>query len=72
MLCTPKFMLETWNLKNKQHLVSLINKHKKNGIILLSGDIHFAEFIKLSKKEGLTYYDLHEITSSGLTHVCLS
>lgn len=50
----------------------MINKHKKNGILLLSGDIHFAEFIKLSKDEGITHYDLYEITSSGLTHVCLS
>ena len=48
----------------RQRLFSLIKKTKANGVILLSGNVHFAEISKL----GYFPYPLLEITSSGLTH----
>lgn len=37
---------ETWILKERQRLVELINKTKRSGVIILSGDVHFAEVMK--------------------------
>ena len=48
----------------RQRLFSLIKKTKANGVIILSGNVHFAEISKL----GYFPYPLLEFTSSGLTH----
>ena len=48
----------------RQRLFNLIKKTKANGVILLSGNVHFAEISKL----GYFTYPLLEFTSSGLTH----
>lgn len=45
----------------------MIAKHKKSGVILLSGDVHFAQFYS-TYCESLTGYEVPELTSSGLTH----
>ncbi|KAF8818760.1 phosphodiesterase/alkaline phosphatase D family protein [Cardiosporidium cionae] len=54
---------ENWNHfpESKKRLIRLLKKTKPRGLILLSGDVHFAEI--LGEEEGLL-----EITSSGLTH----
>jgi alkaline phosphatase D len=48
----------------RRRLFDLINKHKVNGLFIISGDTHWSEF---SKVAGATAYPLWEATSSGLT-----
>jgi alkaline phosphatase D len=48
----------------RQRLFNLIKKTKANGVIILSGNVHFTEISKL----GYFPYPLMEFTSSGLTH----
>ncbi len=49
----------------RRRLFELIEKTKANGIIFLSGNVHFAEISK--SDEGP--YPLYDFTSSGLTHI---
>lgn len=49
----------------RQRLFDLIKKINANGVILLSGNVHFAELSQNSE----TVYPLYELTSSGMTHV---
>jgi len=49
----------------RQRLFELLKKTKANGVILLSGNVHFAEISRLDNFP----YPLYELTSSGLTHV---
>ena len=51
--------------RERQRLFDRIAKTEHNGIILLSGNVHFAE---LSKSDAGAY-PLYELTSSGMTHV---
>jgi alkaline phosphatase D len=57
---------ETWaNLPGEQdRLVHLIERTGASGVVMLSGDTHWAE---LSKREQGVPYPLWELTSSGLT-----
>lgn len=50
--------------KDRQRLLTLINKHQVNGVVIISGDTHWGEMSKVS--ENLAY-PLWEVTSSGLT-----
>ena len=45
----------------------MIRKHKKSGVILLSGDVHYANQYH-TPCETLTGYLIPEYTSSGMTH----
>lgn len=58
---------EVWFTSHKERLISLIRKHKKSGVILLSGDVHYAEIMEYPCSERVGY-TLYEFTSSGLTH----
>jgi alkaline phosphatase D len=49
----------------RQRLFELIGETKANGVILLSGNVHFAEVSQAETKA----YPLLEFTSSGLTHI---
>jgi alkaline phosphatase D len=49
---------------DQQRLFDLIRRKKANGIVFLSGDIHYAELSKLDVNVPYTLWDL---TSSGLT-----
>jgi len=49
----------------RQRLIDLLRDTKVNGVILLSGNVHFGE---VSGLEALDY-PLLEVTSSGLTHI---
>jgi len=49
----------------RQRLFDLISKTNANGVILLSGNVHFAELSTISE----AVYPLYELTSSGMTHV---
>ncbi|MEM9235352.1 MAG: alkaline phosphatase D family protein [Verrucomicrobiota bacterium] len=50
--------------RERQRLLDLMGK--TNGVVLLSGNVHFAEISRLS--DGVAY-PLTELTSSGMTHI---
>jgi alkaline phosphatase D len=49
----------------RKKLFTLIQKTNANGVIFLSGNVHFAEISKTDEGP----YPLYDITSSGLTHI---
>jgi len=59
---------EGWSLfaHDQQRLIELIRRQRANGVVLLSGDMHYAELSKLDVNVPYTLWDL---TSSGLTEV---
>jgi alkaline phosphatase D len=50
---------------DRQRLFDLIGSTNANGVILLSGNVHFAEISRTDQGP----YPLYDFTSSGLTHV---
>ncbi len=48
----------------QQRMIDLIKKTKANGVIFISGDVHYAEISKLSVPD---VYPLYDVTSSGIT-----
>ena len=50
--------------RDQQRLIDLIRRKNANGVVFLSGDIHYAELSKLDVNVPYTLWDL---TSSGLT-----
>lgn len=42
MLAQRNFVLEEFKWRNKRVILELIRKHRRSGVILLSGDVHFA------------------------------
>ena len=50
----------------RQRLFDLIGKTEAKGVVLLSGNVHFAEISQLAN--GVAY-PLTELTSSGMTHI---
>lgn len=48
----------------QQKMLNLIKSTKANGVIFLTGDVHYAEISKL-KSEGL--YPIYDVTASGIT-----
>ncbi len=58
---------ETWGHfpAERQRLFNLIQKTRANGVVLFSGDRHFAEIAELDAGVG---YPLLEMTASGMTH----
>ncbi len=57
---------EAWaNFPHEQEkMIQLIQKTKANGVLFISGDVHYAEISKL-EKPGL--YPIYDFTSSGIT-----
>ena len=56
---------EAWaNFPNEQQrMLDLIDKTKANGIIFLTGDVHYSEISKLKTD----FYPIYDFTSSGLS-----
>jgi hypothetical protein len=52
----------------KAQILGLIRKYEKSGVILLTGDVHYAQLYHTSCTS-YTGYDLPELCSSGMTHV---
>lgn len=48
----------------QQRLVKLIGKTKANNLVVISGDVHYAEISKFESKE---CYPIYDITASGLS-----
>lgn len=59
---------ESWtNLPHEQQrMIDLIKKTKANGVIFISGDVHWGE---LSKRPVDNAYPIYDVTSSGITQV---
>ena len=57
---------ESWtNMpKEQEKLINLIQKTKANGVMFISGDVHWGEISKMPTKNTSPLYD---VTSSGLT-----
>jgi len=67
VLPDDRLFTETWYGGSRKRLLELIRKEKKSGVLLLSGDVHFAEVLKYPCPERLGYENFYEFTSSGLT-----
>ena len=48
----------------QQRMIALIQKTKANGVVFLTGDVHYGEISRLKVTAG---YPLYDITSSGIT-----
>jgi alkaline phosphatase D len=59
--------MDEWGVypKERQKLFELIKTTNANGVILLTGNVHFAELSKIE----VGSYPIYEFTSSGLTHI---
>ncbi len=57
---------ESWNNvpREKGKMLELIRSTKANGVIFISGDVHWAE---ISKLENGRNYPIYDVTSSGIT-----
>eukprot|EP01017_Pseudomicrothorax_dubius_P021999 TRINITY_DN2367_c0_g1_i6.p1 TRINITY_DN2367_c0_g1~~TRINITY_DN2367_c0_g1_i6.p1 ORF type:complete len:396 (-),score=30.63 TRINITY_DN2367_c0_g1_i6:276-1364(-) len=67
-LVEDRYIPETVSPEDRDRLYSIINNHNVSGVILLSGDVHFGEILKLPCSRHRIGYELYEITSSGMTH----
>eukprot|EP00347_Sterkiella_histriomuscorum_P000818 403374396 len=67
-----KFIIEEFDWTNKKRLIVDIIRNdpltKKNGIVFLSGDVHFAQIYHSGCASLATGYNLLEVTSSGMSH----
>nr|VDC59964.1 unnamed protein product [Brassica rapa] len=61
----PLFYMESWGRfpKERKRLFQLIDDTKRNGVIFISGDVHFGEITRYDCAVG---YPLYDVTSSGL------
>ncbi|XP_074273435.1 uncharacterized protein LOC141597028 [Silene latifolia] len=62
----PFFSVEGWSRfpKERNRLFQLIRDSKRDGVLFISGDVHFAE---ITRYDCATGYPLYDVTSSGLT-----
>jgi len=63
---------EAWSShpQSRQRLFDLFAKLRTPGVILLSGDVHYSEVLRVPARCTGTGYPIYEFTSSGLTHTC--
>ncbi|KAL1225082.1 hypothetical protein V5N11_019214 [Cardamine amara subsp. amara] len=61
----PLFYMESWGRfpKERKRLFKLIADTKRDGVIFISGDVHFGEITRYDCSAG---YPLYDVTSSGL------
>uniref|UniRef100_A0A1J3CFE1 Alkaline phosphatase D n=1 Tax=Noccaea caerulescens TaxID=107243 RepID=A0A1J3CFE1_NOCCA len=61
----PLFYMESWGRfpKERKRLFRLIQDTKRNGVVFISGDVHFGEITRYDCAVG---YPLYDVTSSGL------
>lgn len=57
---------ESWTNvpKEQEKMINLIKTTKANGVVFISGDVHWGE---VSKLEGEEHYPIYDVTSSGIT-----
>ena len=61
-------IFETYRWPSKKPLFDLLKKHKKDRVLLMSGDVHHAAFFTNQCRSLTGQTELHEVTSSGLSH----
>ena len=61
---------EVWPKHEVRRLMGLVQKYRKNGVVLVSGDVHFTQVLNSKRRPSDDAYKLYEITTSGLTHTC--
>ncbi|ESQ44849.1 hypothetical protein EUTSA_v10003204mg [Eutrema salsugineum] len=61
----PLFYMESWGRfpKERKRFFQLIEDTKRNGVVFISGDVHFGEITRYDCAVG---YPLYDVTSSGL------
>lgn len=59
---------DSWNPSSRKRLFNLIGKYRLNGVVLLSGDVGFAQFTRTKCIIPQIGYNLYEITSSGMSN----
>lgn len=67
VLTDDRIYPEAWYHASTERLFSVIRKYQKSGVILMSGDVHFAEILKYPCPQKVGY-NLYELVSSGITH----
>ncbi|KAL9673033.1 hypothetical protein QQ045_029286 [Rhodiola kirilowii] len=62
----PLFATEGWGRfpRERKRLFKTINDSKRDGVLFISGDVHFGE---ISRYDCATGYPLYDITASGIT-----
>lgn len=62
-------LFEGWSHfpRSRVRLLNIISRNRPKGLLFLSGDVHFGEFLGWGNDE---HGGLIEVTSSGLTHTC--
>lgn len=60
--------VEVWPKQELERLITIVKRNKKSGVMILSGDVHHAQF--LSSNCDIFGYPLLELSTSGLTHTC--
>ena len=63
-------LADSWYTESRERLVGLIKKHRVGGVLIISGDVLYAEMLKYPCDERVGY-ELHEFTSSGLAQSVL-
>lgn len=70
-LAFNKGLNEAINFSDRKRLFYLISKHKKSGVMFITGDIHHGQIQRTFCIIEDIGYHIHEFTSSGLTHNCV-
>lgn len=72
VLPAAKPVQEKWGAfpQSRERLMALLAKTRPSGLILISGDVHYAELMRFPGACSPTGADIWEATSSGLTHTC--
>lgn len=67
---TQNPFVESWGHfpRERERLVALLRKYNPKGLVVVSGDVHYAE--ALSFDASTSSFTPLEVTSSGLTHTC--
>jgi alkaline phosphatase D len=63
---------EAWAIfpHERQRMLDLIKSTQAEGVVFISGDVHYAEFSAISDEPNL--YPIYDMTSSGMTHLSSS
>jgi alkaline phosphatase D len=72
ILPADKPLSEKWanHPQSRYRLFRLLKQKQTPGVIFLSGDVHYAEKMKVDVNCSDLGYPVYEFTSSGLTHSC--
>ncbi len=70
-------IIEGWGHypRAQARLLALLRQHRPRGLVLLSGDVHFAELLATQPEDGTPDDEAKEaleVTSSGMTHTCFA